>query len=115
MTSKECADYLIGQLGGEAAGVSTRKMFGDYGVYCNGKFVGVICDGSLYLKPTQAGEALLAARGELNVAPAYEGASPSYRMDCVEDAALCRQVLEATWAALPFPKPKKKPAKPQKA
>lgn len=37
--------------GGE---VEARKMFGDYGVYCNGKIFALVSDNGFYVKPTCA-------------------------------------------------------------
>ncbi len=41
-----------------AGEISYKKMFGEYGVYCNEKFIGVICDNQLYIKKTEAGALL---------------------------------------------------------
>ena len=30
-------------------------MFGEYGVYVDGKMIGLICDDQLYVKPTASG------------------------------------------------------------
>ena len=48
------ADFIIEQI--ENAGtVSARKMFGEYGIFCNGKMVALICDDQFFVKPTIAG------------------------------------------------------------
>ena len=39
---------------GDAGDVSAREMFGEYGVYANGKFIAVICDDLFHVKPTDA-------------------------------------------------------------
>lgn len=49
-------------------------MFGEYGVYCDGVFIGVVCDDQLHLKPTPVG---IAYGEDLEMAPAYPGAKPS--------------------------------------
>jgi len=42
------ADFIIEQI--ENAGtVSARKMFGEYGIFCNGKMVALICDDQFLL------------------------------------------------------------------
>ncbi|WP_372841445.1 TfoX/Sxy family protein, partial [Phaeovulum sp.] len=48
--------YLLEQAA--EAGLSARPMFGEYGLYADGKFVGVVCDNALFLKPTEPGQAL---------------------------------------------------------
>ena len=50
-------DFIIEQMSGAGA-VSARKMFGEYGIYCDGKMVALVCDDRLYVKPTSAGRAL---------------------------------------------------------
>lgn len=59
---------------GSAGEMSARKMFGDYGLYCDGVFIGVICDDELHLKPTDQGRAFAP---DLEESPAYKGARPS--------------------------------------
>ena len=52
-----------------AGAVSARKMFGEYGVYCDGKIVGLVCDDQLFVKVTEAGRAWLGhKRGGLALA-----------------------------------------------
>ena len=49
--------YIVDQCSG-AGEIVAKKMFGDYGIYCDGKIFGLICDDRLYIKPTEAGRAL---------------------------------------------------------
>lgn len=48
-SSKEFVEYAMEQLR-DVGLVSYRKMFGEYGWYCDGKFLGVICDDQLFVK-----------------------------------------------------------------
>lgn len=50
-STQRTVDYLLEQLAG-AGDVSTRKMFGEYALYCEGKVVAFICDDRLFIKPT---------------------------------------------------------------
>ena len=43
----------------EAGTITWRRMFGEYGLYCDGKYFGCVCDDRLLVKITPAGEALL--------------------------------------------------------
>ena len=43
----------------DAGEIITKKMFGDYGIYCDSKIFGLICDNRFYIKPTEAGRKLL--------------------------------------------------------
>lgn len=38
----------------DAGEITVKKMFGDYGIYCDGKIFGLICDDRLYVKPTRS-------------------------------------------------------------
>ena len=106
-------DYVVDQIG--AAGqVSTRKMFGEYAVYCDGKVVALVCDNQFFLKPTAAARALLR---EVTEAPPYPGAKPYWLMsEQLEDQRLMAHLVRVTASELPLPKPKppKRP-KPPKA
>ena len=80
-------------------------MFGDYGVYCNGKIFGLICDNGFYVKPTEAGRRLL--RNE-DMRPPYEGAKPYFYIEDVDDRDYLSSLVSVTCAELPEPKPKTK-------
>ena len=47
--SASFVDYVLGQLTG-LGGVSSRRMFGGVGLYCQGRFFGLIDKDTLYLK-----------------------------------------------------------------
>lgn len=53
-TQRRTVDYLLEQAT-SAGTVSTKPMFGEYGVYVDGKMIGSICDDQLYVKPTASG------------------------------------------------------------
>ena len=102
-SSVDFVNYVCGQIGG-AGEITARKMFGEYGVYCNGKVVGVICQNQLFVKWTQAGAALL--DGCALAAP-YTGAKPHFLIDCLENRPLMERLISATWEQLPQPRPKR--------
>jgi DNA transformation protein len=96
-TRRETVDYVLEQL--EPLSVRARAMFGEYGLYCDEKIVALICDDTVFLKPTTASDGL----GE---APAYPGAKPSRVVpDAVVDDAEAFRSLVAGTAALLAPKP----------
>lgn len=87
--------------------LTRRKMFGEYGFHLDGKFVGMACDNSLFIKET---EALVRNGLDLPVRPPYPGAKPySVADELLDQSNLLRQVLLDTAAVLPEPKPKKPP------
>lgn len=101
-------DYLVDQMSGAGA-VSGRKMFGEYGIYCEGKMVALVCDDQLFIKPTAAGRALIA---DLREAPPYPGAKPCFLIegDLWEDRAWLSELVKVSARELPLPAPKKKKA-----
>lgn len=102
--------YVVDQLSA-LPGVHSRNMFGEYGLYAYGIYFGAVCDDRLLVKVTAPGCALVpdAPREE-----PYPGGSPMLRVDALVDdrEALCA-LVEATCAALPAPKPKRKSAAPE--
>ena len=51
---QDFVDYVAEQLR-EAGIIRSRKMFGEYGLYCDGVFFAVICGDQLFVKVTPAG------------------------------------------------------------
>ena len=88
----------------EAGTITWRRMFGEYGLYCDGKYFGCVCDDRLLVKITPAGEALLpdCPRGI-----PYEGGGEMLLPD-VENREVLTELVRATCAALPERKPRKK-------
>lgn len=103
-SNADFVQYIADQCA-EAGEIVTRKMFGDYGIYCNGKIFGLICDDRFYLKPTEAGKALLR---KLELRPPYEGAKDYFYIEEVDDHEYLSTLVRATCKALPEPKPKKR-------
>lgn len=103
-SSVEFVEYVCGQAEG-AGYVSYRKMFGEYGIYLDGKFIGVICDNQFFVKITKAGEEILP---ECPKEPPYDGAKPYFLIEDPEDRDLLHRFLRASFEELPEPKPKKK-------
>ncbi len=104
-SSAEYVEYVAGQLSGAGA-ITYRKLFGEYGIYCDGKFFGTVEDNQLYLKITQAGYDLL-PRAEV-VSP-REGAS-FFLIEELEDREFLARLVRRTCELLPAPRPRKKPA-----
>jgi TfoX/Sxy family transcriptional regulator of competence genes len=98
-------NFIIEQME-EAGSVHSRKMFGEYAIYCDGKVVALVCDDQLFVKPTEAGRAFI---GEVVEAPAYPGAKASFLIeDKFEDREWISNLARVTAEALPAPKPKNK-------
>ena len=96
--------YIADQFSG-AGEIMTKKMFGDYGIYCNGIIFGLICDDCFYLKPTEAGRALLR---NVVLRPPYEGAKDYFYIADVDDRDYLSTLVRETCKALPAPKKRKR-------
>lgn len=107
-TDRDFVDYVAeqAQLG---SALSFRKMFGEYGVYLDGKVIAFICDNSLFVKPTKATEGITRA---LPKRPPYPQAKPYPVADeLLDDSDALKSLLVQTAQDLPLPKPRKaKPA-----
>ena len=95
----EFVEYVLEQLQG-AGTITYRKMFGEYGIYCDGKFFATICNDQLFFKITEGGRKFWP---ELEEGIPYHGAKPHFLVE--EKLAGLAQV---TCQELPMPKPKKK-------
>lgn len=87
------------------AGVTARKMFGEYGLFLEGKMVALVCDDILYVKPTPSG---LACLGDHEQGSPYPGAKPCAIVGekfLLKRGAL-RELLVRTCQELPAPKPR---------
>ena len=80
-------------------------MFGDYGIYCDGKIFGLICDNGFYLKPTDAVRPMLR---EVALRPPYDGAKDYFYITDIDDRDYLSALVRETCKALPEPRPKKK-------
>jgi len=104
-TDKAFVDFVLDQI--ENAGeVTAKKMFGEYGVFSNGKIFALICDNKLFIKPTESGRAFIQ---DVVEAPPYKGAKPSFLIeDKIEDREWLSELIRISLKELPEPKPKKK-------
>ncbi len=97
-------DFILDQL--QSLGpVYAKKMFGEYGVYVDGKIFALVCDNMFYLKPTAAGRAFLA--DQVQEAPPYPKAKPYFLIENLDDGEWLCQLVGVSLPELPLPKPKK--------
>ena len=104
-TRQSTIDILTDQLAGVGF-VTTLKMFGEYCLYLDGKPVALVCRDQLFVKPTNAGRAVVPEATE--EAP-FPGIRPyllisTERADHWEYRETLRRLLRATFDALPPPK-----------
>lgn len=89
-------NYVTEQLR-EAGAIRSRKMFGEYGLYCDDVFFAVICDDQFFVKVTPQGEAVFPG---LPKAPPYEGAKNAFLVEDVEDRERITELVRITCEAL---------------
>jgi TfoX/Sxy family transcriptional regulator of competence genes len=106
-TQPRIVDFLLDQFG-DAGGVTAKKMFGEYGLFLEGRMFAMICDDRLFFKPTPAGRALFT---EIEEAAPYPGAKPCLVVpeEAWDDREWLAELARTTAMALPMPR--NKPAK----
>ena len=98
-------DFVLEQIK-NAGEITAKKMFGEYGIYSDGKLFGLICDNKLFIKPTNSGREFIG--NVIEVSP-YEGAKPSFLIeDKIEDSDWLSELIRISVKELPPPKQKSK-------
>lgn len=106
-TDGKTVDFIVDQIA-EAGSVTARAMFGEYGLFCEGKMIGIIGADQLFMKPTAGGRAFADDAEEV---PPFPQAKPYLLIDADrwDDRDWLTELARITAAELPLPKPK--PAK----
>lgn len=86
--------------------LSSRKMFGEYALYLDGRTVAFVCDDTLFIKPTSGALSLMP---QTERAPAYPG-SKAYIVgsEALDDPEFCARVLVQVASDTPLPKPRRR-------
>ena len=84
--------YIEDQCSG-AGEIAVKKMMGDYCIYCDGVLFGLICDNNLYIKMTDAGEAVL---DEVVLRQPYPSARDHFHITNVDDRDYLEDIIRAT-------------------
>jgi DNA transformation protein len=110
-TEQRTADFIAEQCAG-AGEIRTRKMFGEFALYCDEKVVGFICDDQLFVKITPGSRPFL---DDSHDAPAYPGSKPYIRVpeDYWDDTDWMTRIIRATADSVPLRKPKKPRSRPK--
>ena len=103
-SSPEYVEFVAEQLAG-AGNITYRKMFGEYGIYCDGIFFGCVCDNQFFVKITDPGREFTP---DCETASPYEGAKPSLLIDNLDDREYLKELTQITCAALSVKKPGKR-------
>ncbi len=103
-SNSDFVQYIVDQCSG-AGEIAVKKMMGDYCIYCNGVLFGLICDNNLYIKMTEAGEAVL---DEVVLRPPYPSARDHFYITNVDDRDYLEDIIRATLPELISSKSKAK-------
>ena len=105
-TRQSTVDFILDQLSSIGESVSTRKMFGEYALYCDGKVVALICDDTLFVKITDEGKKFVSEW--YKEGNPYPGAKPAIEIDDdrLEDREWLSELIRITADGLPEPKRK---------
>lgn len=103
-SSLEFTQYVAEQLSG-AGEITYKKMFGEYGLYCDGKLFANVSDDQLFIKITEAGRSLFP---DLPEAPPYPGAKDYFLIENVDDRDFLTALTLTTCQALPEAKKRRK-------
>ncbi len=107
-SDKDVIEFIVEQIE-DAGEITYIKMFGEYGIYSDGKIFGLICDNKLYIKPTKAGREFI---GNVVEAPPYPGAKNYFLIEeQLADSEWLSELVRLSVVELPLPKPKKKKTK----
>lgn len=95
-SNPDFVQFIAEQCSG-AGQMVAKKMFGDYGIYCNGSIVGLVCDDRFYIKPTEACRPMLR---EVDLRPPYDGAKDYFYIADVDDRDYLSALVRETCRAL---------------
>ena len=96
----ELAQYAADQMQ-DAGRITYRKMFGEYGFYCDGIFFVTLSDDQLFVKITENGRRLAP---HLKTAPPYPGAKDCFLVEELGDRDFLAELVRQTCAGLSAPK-----------
>jgi len=106
-SNKDFVDFVVDQMG-DAGLITSKKMFGEYALYCDGKVIALICDNQLFVKQTDKGRIYI---GKPVEAPPYPGAKLYFLVeDKFEDRDWISELIRITYRELPDSKKKQKKA-----
>ena len=104
-SEQQTVDYIAEQMR-NAGAIRSRKMFGEYALYCDEKVIAFVCDDRLFLKITESARTILK---NIELGQAYPGSKDYFVIspDDWDDRGYMVELARSTADALPAPKPKK--------
>jgi len=102
---KSFVDFVVGQLH-DVGDISYKYMFGGCAIYWKNKVVALICDNSLFIRPTENGKKYI--KNVCEKSP-YPGAKLHFLIeDKIDDKEWLCELIKKTAEELPEPKTRKK-------
>ena len=95
-SNADFVQFIADQCSG-AGEIAFKRMFGEYGLYCDGTIFGLVCDDCFFLKPADAVRPLLRT---VDLRPPYEGARNYFFVADVDDHAYLSSLVRGTCRAL---------------
>lgn len=102
-SSIDFVEFVVEQLA-DAGEIRYRRMFGEYGIYCDDKYFAVICNNQLFVKITDEGGKIVP---NCSTEPPYKGAKPMFLIEDLDNKVLLEQLTVITCSNL-FTKKKRK-------
>ena len=93
-SSVEYKDFMLNQLS-LLNNITTKKMMGEYLLYCDGLLFGGIYDDRLLVKKTKTNE-----KFKMEEQLPYKGAKPMYFVEDVNDKKLLKKIVNETCKGL---------------
>jgi len=78
-TTRDFLDKVLERMG--PLDVSARAMFGEYGLYFEGRFFGVVCDNTVFIKVTPRGANVA---GRIAKGQPFPGAKPWFKVSAAK-------------------------------
>lgn len=102
-SSVDYLNYVLEELK-NVGSIKYKKMFGEYGLYCDGVYFALICDNRLLIKVTGIGRTIY-INYKLDIP--YSGGKPMFLIDNFEDKLLLKELIQKTCEELSMKKEKK--------
>lgn len=91
-STKEFVEYVYDQLQG-AGSIRYKKMFGEYGFYCDEVYFAMVCDDRFLIKITDAGKAFIP---DCELQLPYEGGKPCFYIQDLDNRDFLHEITRIT-------------------
>jgi len=103
-SKREFVEFVAEQLS-QAGDIRFKSMFGEYGIYCNDKFFGMVCDDMFFIKITKK---VLEEFPDIPKKSPYPGAKEYLYIEDLDDREFMCRIAVLTCENLPQPRKRRK-------